>query len=102
MRNVRTAIAANGSLPAAPLPDHGDVANIAVTSAAATTHTVGSDTQLIVLHPDCAIYVAVGTEVDAEDMDLAANSYAAYAVKPGSTIALRAVTGAGNVKIMEA
>lgn len=102
MRNVRTAIAANGSLPAAPLPDHGDVANIAVTSATAATHTVSADTQLVVIHPDCAIYVAVGAVADATDMDLAANSYAAYAVKPGSTIALRAVTGAGSVKILEA
>lgn len=101
MKNVRTAVAANGSLPAAPLPNHGAVANVAVTSAAPSTHTVAADTQLVVVHPDCAIYIAVGDAVDAGDMDLAANSYAAYAVRPGSTIALRAVTGAGSVKILE-
>lgn len=109
MKNVRTAIAANGSLPAFPLPKHGETRNISVVSALASTTTLGSDTQLIQIHPDCAIYFAItdstdgtGLGADANDMDLPAGAYATYAVKPGSTIAVRAVTGAGNVKIQEA
>jgi hypothetical protein len=103
MRKVKTPLAgpdyAPTSLPALPLS--GKVTALPVTTSPSEI-ALTADTTAVQIYVDVDTYIAVDADASAGSWLLKGASYSTYGVDPSSILSVRAVTGAGVVRVLEA
>lgn len=103
-RRVRTPSAGPGYDALQALPLGGRVTVLRPSSGEPASVTVSADTSAVQISvsSDCYVSVAPDGAVDAADWLLRGPGYSTYGVEAGSTIAFRSVTGAVEVRVLEA